>query len=195
MKLITSIVFVLLTSTAYSFYNPKVGRWVTRDPKYEEAGPNLYCFNKNVPVRYFDPLGQDIYLYTGNNSGNVLNDKCHQTIAVDLWSTNCPPVKTGITGFSFGYSGDWAWNWGSGTWLGYNSITLPGFLMVGEIYEVDAVVGKMVARKKTTVEEDRVWLEKMKRRVGESDVYSVGRHNCRAFSQREFQKAPGKVVK
>lgn len=61
--------------------------------------------------------------------------------------------------------------------------------MVGEIYET-SVVGKVVKTKKTTPEQDKAWLQSMESRVGTKDVYSVGRHNCRAFSQAEFDKAP-----
>ena len=39
-------------------------------------------------------------------------------------------------------------------------------------------------------QQDKAWLEKMESKVGTKDVYSVGRHNCRAFSQAEFEKAP-----
>lgn len=44
---------------------------------------------------------------------------------------------------------------------------------------------------------DLLWLRRMRERVasGESDVYSVGRHNCRNFSQTEFDQAPGGRIK
>lgn len=68
-------------------------------------------------------------------------------------------------------------------------LSLPGYFMVGMIYE-SAVVGKVTDRKSTSPEEDKRWLKKMERRVGTRAVYSVGRHNCRMFSQIEFEKAP-----
>lgn len=173
----------------YRFYSPILRRWLTRDPKEEDGDFNLYGFCRNNPVSNIDPHGEDIYLYTGNNSGNPLNDAVHQTVAVDIWSDDCPPKKTGVRGFSFGYDGEWGWNWPNGKWLGHSSITLPGYWMVGEIYEAP-VVGKIVSTKKTTPEQDKAWLQNMESRVGTKDVYSVGRHNCRAFSQAEFNKAP-----
>lgn len=176
---------------SFGFYNPEMGRWTTRDPKGEEADANLYCFCQNAPIANIDPMGLDIYLYTGNNSGNPINDAVHQTVAVDTWSDDCPPKKTGIRGFSFGYVKEWGWNWPNGEWLGLPSFTLPGYWMVGEIYEA-SVVGNVSKRKKTTPKQDKEWLEKMEARVGSRDVYSVGRHNCRNFSQSEFEKAPGK---
>ena len=173
----------------YRFYSPVLCRWLTRDPLEEEGGINLYGFCRNCPVMLVDPNGEDIYLYTGNDSGNPLNDAIHQTVAVDTWSDDCPPRKTGVRGFSFGYNGEWGWNWPNGKWLGHSSISLPGYWMVGEIYEA-SVVGKVVKTKKTTPEQDKAWLQSMESRVGTKDVYSVGRHNCRAFSQAEFDKAP-----
>lgn len=171
------------------FYSPILNRWVARDPIEEDGGLNIYSFCLNNPLQFIDPRGNDIYLYTGNNSGNPINDAIHQTVAVDTWSDDCPPKKTGVRGFSFGYDGEWGWNWPNGKWLGHSSITLPGYWMVGEIYEAP-VVGKIVNTKKTTPEQDKAWLQTMEGRVGTKVVYSVGRHNCRAFSQAEFDKAP-----
>ena len=173
----------------YRFYHPVLMRWLNRDPIEEDGGLNLYGFCGNNGVTFVDYKGNDIYLYTGNDSGNIINDAIHQTVAVDIWSNECPPRKIGMRGFSFGYINEWDWNWPNGKWLGHSSITLPGFWMVGMIYE-SSVVGKAVNRKKTTPEQDRKWLKKMEGRVGTKDVYSVGRHNCRAFSQAEFNNAP-----
>ena len=61
--------------------------------------------------------------------------------------------------------------------------------MVGEIEEVD-VVGRQVKKKSTTPCQDREWLKKMREKVGTTDVYPVGRHNCRNFAQREFDAVP-----
>lgn len=183
-----------LPMAALGYYSPDVGRWMTRDPLEEKGGLNLHAFCENDPVNKYDPLGEDIYLYTGNNSGNIINDSLHQTVAVDSWSDGCRPVKKGLRGFSFGYIGKWEWHWSNSDWLGYDSLTLPGYWMVGEIYKAP-VVGVCVGRKKTTVAEDRKWLEQMNQKVGNQDVYSVGRHNCRNFSQREFDAAPGRRVK
>jgi len=173
----------------YRFYHPPLMRWLNRDPIGEEGGVNLYGFCRNCPVIMVDPMGGDIYLYTGNDSGNFLNDAVHQTVAVDTWSDDCPPKKTGVRGFSFGYNGEWGWNWPNGKWLGHSSLSLPGYWMVGEIYEA-SVVGKVVKTKKTTPKQDKAWLKSMESRIGTKDVYSVGRHNCRSFAQAEFDKAP-----
>ena len=81
------------------------------------------------------------------------------------------------------------------SWLGFSSLTLPGYWMVGEIYEIDNPPGAVVAEKKTGCSQDRAWLRKMMSKIGTTDVYSVGRHNCRNFSQLEFEAAPGVKVK
>ncbi len=88
-----------VVGSTLGFYSPDFGRWTTRDPEGEEADANLYLFCRNSPVQNIDPNGLDIYLYTGNNSGNPVNDALHQTVAVDTWSDDCPPKKTGIRGF------------------------------------------------------------------------------------------------
>jgi hypothetical protein len=43
-----------------SIYNPKQGRWFTRDPLGEAGGINLYAFVGNNPVNWVDPWGEDI---------------------------------------------------------------------------------------------------------------------------------------
>ena len=45
--------------------------------------------------------------------------------------------------------------------------------------------------KKTTCAEDKAWLKYMlTTRKGTEDTYSVARHNCRMYSQKEFADAP-----
>ncbi len=41
----------------YRFYNPIIGKWMTRDPLRERGGLNLYGFVGNSPVNRIDPLG------------------------------------------------------------------------------------------------------------------------------------------
>src|SRR5262249_25089035 len=147
----------------------------------------------NSTPNWTDPNGEDIYLKTGNNSGNPINDRIHQNVCVDVWgSDGCGNYhKIDTACFSFGFVGRYGFYWFKTTWLGWPSTTLAGFLMTGEIYEADDT-GKVVSTKKTTPEQDIAWLKWMrKERVGTQDVYSVGRHNCRTYAQWEFRDAPG----
>ena len=176
----------------YRFYSPALMRWINRDPIEEEGGVNLYGFCGNAIVHKVDKLGNNIYLFTGNNSGAWLNDHLHQSVGVDVWSKR--GHKMGITTFTFAYNGNWGWNMLSFSWLGFSGFTLPGYLMEGEVEERNPV-GKIDAEKKTSCREDRQCLKYMRTKVGTRDVYSVGRHNCRNFSQTEFSAAPGERIK
>ena len=39
------------------YYDPSVGRFLTRDPSGYDGGPNLYDYTGNNPVNYADPMG------------------------------------------------------------------------------------------------------------------------------------------
>jgi RHS repeat-associated protein len=43
--------------TAFRYYEPKLGRWTTRDPVGLLAGLNFYAYALNNPITYSDPLG------------------------------------------------------------------------------------------------------------------------------------------
>ena len=177
----------------HRFYSPRIARWLTRDPIEEDGGLNLYVFCGNNPIVLSDKLGEDIYLFTGNDSGRWLNDQLHQSVGVDIWSDK--GKRIGRTSFTFAYNGNWEWNAPRLAWLGFPGFSLPGYFMEGEIEERNPPVGVVVAKKKTSCREDREWLKRMRARVGKKDVYSVGRHNCRNFSQSEFEAAPGERKK
>lgn len=44
------------------YYDPGVGRFFSEDPIGFDAGPNFYRYVLNNPVRFTDPLGQDVWL-------------------------------------------------------------------------------------------------------------------------------------
>ena len=48
-----------LSYYGYRFYQPVMGRWLTRDPLQEAGGINLYGFVQNNPVNWIDPWGLD----------------------------------------------------------------------------------------------------------------------------------------
>src|SRR4029453_7490736 len=41
----------------YRYYDPRLGRWLSRDPKREAGGFNLYAYCGNDPINRHDPLG------------------------------------------------------------------------------------------------------------------------------------------
>ncbi len=46
-----------LTIYPFRFYNPAIGKWMTRDPLGESGDINLYRMTGNNPVNFVDPLG------------------------------------------------------------------------------------------------------------------------------------------
>jgi len=57
--------FVVTQAHAMRWYSPNTGRWFSRDPIEEEAGPSLTCFLHNAAVNTVDPLGQVIWIDKG----------------------------------------------------------------------------------------------------------------------------------
>ena len=51
------LVFLCATQLASAFYDPSLGRWLTRDPIEERDGNNLYAFVHSNPVTAIDSLG------------------------------------------------------------------------------------------------------------------------------------------
>jgi len=51
------VFFTLLASYARAGYDPNLGRWLSRDPKGEDGGINLYQYVGNNPVNKIDLFG------------------------------------------------------------------------------------------------------------------------------------------
>jgi RHS repeat-associated protein len=63
-----------LDMAVYRFYDPDLGRWLSRDPIGETGGINLYAYVLNSPVNLWDPLGLDAILtLRGLYLGNAVN--------------------------------------------------------------------------------------------------------------------------
>ena len=134
------------------------------------------------------PGTADITLETGNTGAGFINDAVHQQICVDISGGENKRC------FSFGKIGGIP---GvqlpqfSTTWLGWSSL-VTGAILRGEIYEPAPVTTSTVASRHTpSAAQGANWLRYMDgTRLGLQDGYSVGRHNCRTFSQWEFRDAP-----
>jgi hypothetical protein len=67
----------------YRYYDPKTGRWPSRDPIGEKGGINLFCFIENDSIRRIDKLGL-------SGGGSILCDGYDANTNGDL---NGYPVK------------------------------------------------------------------------------------------------------
>ena len=70
-KLSLMSVCCFLAYAAVAFYNPQMGRWMTRDPIEEKGGENLYAFCANNPVSRIDPNG----MYTLGDAEDSLSQR------------------------------------------------------------------------------------------------------------------------
>jgi RHS repeat-associated protein len=52
-----------LSLFTYRFYDPTLRRWLTPDPLDFEDGYNLYTYNQNNPLRYYDPDGRFVWIF------------------------------------------------------------------------------------------------------------------------------------
>src|SRR6185437_4320686 len=74
---LTLFVWITMAQTAWSFYNPSTGRWLSRDPIEEEGGVNLYGCTGNDLEDLVDPLGLYTPVWLGltvgikNSGGNI----------------------------------------------------------------------------------------------------------------------------
>lgn len=192
-KLSLMSVCCCLVQAAVAFYNPQMGRWMTRDPIEEKGGENLYAFCANNPVSNYDKLGLDVTLTTGNKNAawwQVGNKYLHQEICVDTWSWNkksCCWRRTGRSCYSFAATGV-----GLGApdddWLGMDSIKGPGILR-GEVYSTGDQGLEDTEVLETSPCQDITFLDYLKSLKRQEDTYSLLRHNCRAFSQAMMDKA------
>ncbi|MCB1114207.1 MAG: RHS repeat protein, partial [Chlamydiia bacterium] len=52
-----------LSLFTYRLYDPSLRRWLTPDPLDFDDGYNLYAYNKNNPLRYYDPDGRFVVVF------------------------------------------------------------------------------------------------------------------------------------
>jgi hypothetical protein len=153
-----------------------------------DTGQNLDQTTGALPTAATATPG--ITLETGNTGAGPINNAVHQQICVDVANQN------GKQCFSFAKiegAGGVQLPQFSSSWLGWSS-TVVGAILKGEVYHPGPVPGATVVSRHTpTAAQAANWLRYMRgTRLGLQDGYSVGRHNCRTFSQWEFRDAPSK---
>jgi hypothetical protein len=82
---------LLSLQPAQCFYNPSTGRWLSRDPIEEEAGPDLYAFVDNRSVGGWDILGR--IEFQGNSCQG-----CNGPAVTQVTANTCPGDAQGTYG-------------------------------------------------------------------------------------------------
>jgi hypothetical protein len=68
-KVFLQLMVLFSVQQAAAFYDPELGRWLSRDPIGEDGGINLYGYVGNDPVNGVDPLG--LYCYPRDFIGPI----------------------------------------------------------------------------------------------------------------------------
>lgn len=79
----------------YRYYNPEVGRWLSRDPIGERGGLNVYVYVHNGTVNRVDPLGLWEWPWTGCCKGKSYNKITHCCRKDVVWS-RFTTIATGV---------------------------------------------------------------------------------------------------
>jgi RHS repeat-associated protein len=82
----------------HRFYDPSMGRFISRDPAEEAGGLNLYGFVANDPVNGWDMLGLD----AGNRADGVAPDSSDEVVKLERFDVTAKrpdpePVDIGVT--------------------------------------------------------------------------------------------------
>lgn len=219
--LLSSVILVTIcTDPALALYNPKTGRWLTRDPigvqdglalwyfkdgglpkqkghrpiKQYADGANAYQYVNSSPTAKVDPFGTDIYLKSGNQRWNPVIRYGHLKVCADDWRI----IARGGEDLKYQKAGLRCFSFGRT--VKYRrfpkntwlgwKMPVPPLCWSGMIYDDTYTAGSVKARKRTIAEQDLKWIEYMRKRVGTRDGYSARKYNCRLYSRKEFADAP-----
>ena len=127
-----------LVRFGFRVYDPKVGRWVAKDPILFAGGDvDLYGYVVNNPVNWVDPLGLDFSSGIAVH-GEIINP--FTSGGGKIWGLNYQNNQlytysgSGI-GLDIGVGIESVWAWGSGAWTGeFQSINLGFAWFQGSIF-------------------------------------------------------------
>ena len=116
----------------FRYYNPEMGRWLSRDPIGAWGGVNLYTFTVNSPYSFIDPLGKsscnmndanddDLNAQT-EQASTTTTTSAHDTVQKVLDQTNPKSIKERKE-----YCGLVCKYCSGGTWIYYTTST-SGFM-------------------------------------------------------------------
>ncbi len=198
-----------LSLAVYRPYDPRTGRWPSRDPIGERSfeiprqillqsdggrspDPALYNYSKNNFFNMSDFEGLEyMTLETSNDYGSFVNDLLHQNVCV----TYCNKKAC------FSYAADGAgipaiwlfpyhpWRWLK--WRAMGALFPSQSYPLGRIYQPEPDKSSVVEDRRYLTEGQALnWLSYMVRhRRGLRDIYTPGR-TCRTFAQWEYRDAP-----
>jgi len=116
---LTLMLGVFLGQQAKAFYDPSVGRWLSRDSIGERGGKNLYDFVQNCPIGAIDGLG----LVTGSFNVQFSTPQFGEGLVgwsvrfdwrpPSSWPLKCAPCEKAVWVQDYRFHSDfyWTFNW------------------------------------------------------------------------------------
>ncbi|MBN1941685.1 MAG: hypothetical protein JW849_00155 [Phycisphaerae bacterium] len=169
--------FAALSSETLAFHSPRLGRFLQRDPLDYVDGMGTYEYVRSNPIIGMDPTGTDLYIQ-GHQPGT--EPFGHQSVGVGDPKSPGDSYSFGVVDYERGSSG---------------GLGLLFRLANGEVYLDRCPQGVILARFKTTPEEDAWIKQKLNSLLGTSEKYSLLLNNCSHWSQRQYLSLIAKILK